>query len=233
MFARTASRARRPLPAALACLLAGCSGLRVETRSAPGVDLGAYTTYAWSVPPAPAATGGSVALDAPLEAELVREVDRGLAAKGLAEVPADEADLRVRYLVGVRERVQLSDPYYYDAVTRYEEGTLILDLVDAATGASVWRGVARARLRERSDERTRARRLAEAVAAILDRYPPGGRWCPAQEDPRGRPRSRALRCSSSRSHLSQGRAVLAKSLPHAASVEAERRVREWLVAHGG
>ena len=57
-------------------------------------------------------------------------------------------------------------------IDNYQEATLLLDVLDPATGDLAWRGWGRRMLstkdRTRSDER-----LREGVAAILDRFPPG------------------------------------------------------------
>lgn len=153
-------------------LLAACSGIRVRTEHDPARDLGRYTTYAWYAPRTPTQDGTAVALAEDVELRLIAAVDAGLVAKGLKRVAPPEAELRVRYRVQVEERIQFNDPYYAaDLETPYEEGALILDLVDADDGERAWRGVARARLREKATKEQRTQRAVEAVGAILDRYP--------------------------------------------------------------
>lgn len=156
-------------------LLASCSGIRAHANYDPETDFGRYTSYAWYDPPAPDVGGLSIELDEELERRLVRRVDEGLERGGLTRAEAIGADLRVRYRVTVEERVQHNDPYYvHDLQTTYEEGSLVIELVDPDTGEPAWRGIASARLNETSSPEKRAERLDKAVDKILDRYPPGG-----------------------------------------------------------
>jgi hypothetical protein len=68
-------------------------------------------------------------------------------------------------------------PYYgggapHTYVREYEEGTLILDVVDAASNKLVWRGTAQAELSSNSSAEKRQERLNEAVSKILEDFPP-------------------------------------------------------------
>jgi hypothetical protein len=52
------------------------------------------------------------------------------------------------------------------------EGTLTLDVVDAASNTVVWRGSAETALTGASDPRAREARVQDAVRRILERFPP-------------------------------------------------------------
>jgi hypothetical protein len=58
-------------------------------------------------------------------------------------------------------------------VQTYQEGTLIVDLVDAKGEAIVWRGVAQGTVQENISAEQRAKNVADAVAKIFEKYPPG------------------------------------------------------------
>jgi len=66
-------------------------------------------------------------------------------------------------------------PFVPQTVTverKYDEGTLILEVVDAASGRLVWRGWAQAEVKSKADPGQREARIWEAVAKILDQFPP-------------------------------------------------------------
>lgn len=176
-----ASPARRSfLALSLAALaLAACSSVQVEVQET-SADLSAYRTYAWSPPPA---AGGEV--DAALAGELRRAVERELVERGLSEVSSTDADLLVRTEVEVRTRVATRHAYntgFYTA-DRFEDGTLAVQLVEAASKAPVWSASAERKLRREAqgyglyqlewvptgDEREW--RAAELVEALFERFP--------------------------------------------------------------
>ena len=57
-------------------------------------------------------------------------------------------------------------------VREYEQGTLLLDFVDPETRQLLWRGSASARIRPSSSPEESQKRANEAVAAMLERFPP-------------------------------------------------------------
>ena len=57
----------------------------------------------------------------------------------------------------------------YSGSTTYQEGTLILDVIDPATQQIAWRGWGTSQSR---DPQMRPERLRKTVAAILARFPP-------------------------------------------------------------
>jgi hypothetical protein len=59
-------------------------------------------------------------------------------------------------------------------VDQYEQGTLILDVIDAGSNKLIWRGSAAARVVDDKTPEERTRRVNEAVEKILERFPPQG-----------------------------------------------------------
>ncbi|MEM1452679.1 MAG: DUF4136 domain-containing protein [Planctomycetota bacterium] len=156
-----------PLPVALALLAASCSGLRVRSTHAPDTDFSAIQTYAWM-------PRGTYAVIRPETIDWVREVvDEGLRAKGLTEVPADEADVRIDEIASLAQKTQVNDPYFsFSNFETYEEGRLVLVMYDPASGDSVWQGSAEARLDEKETPEQRKALTKKAVEKILERFPP-------------------------------------------------------------
>jgi hypothetical protein len=109
-----------------------------------------------------------------------------MTSKGFVEVPANP-DVVVGYFAGARSRTEIESmppytpevgpfwyggwwgPGYADWWTRtYEEGTLVIDLVDHTTQRLVWRAYARAEVSTPlTDEK-----IHRGIAKAFERYPP-------------------------------------------------------------
>jgi hypothetical protein len=131
-------------------------------------DFSRYNTWSWQkgvpVPPEP------------VPDKRIREaVARELAARGLANVDSDAA-LLVGYYAARSTRIALlpldSGSGAPPPGIRYvETGSLVIDLLDAASGKVVWRGHATGVLRYGPKEI--AAQIDAAVAELLARFPPG------------------------------------------------------------
>ena len=54
----------------------------------------------------------------------------------------------------------------------YEEGTLILDIIDPETSALIWRGYAQAHVDLLSSQEEKTERICQAVRMMLELFPP-------------------------------------------------------------
>jgi hypothetical protein len=119
--------------------------------------------------------------NAALNSELVRkqinsDIERGLTAKGLMEVPSGPADLNVRYTFGSARKTEI-EAYpagWYGWGTRYirvpyAEGTLVIDFRDPTTRSLVWRGIAS---EDKNDPVKLEGKLDDMVKKSLNKYPP-------------------------------------------------------------
>jgi hypothetical protein len=182
-----------------AALLASCSTVQVETNYDKEENFARFKTFRWVSAP-PVNVGDPRVDDSVLQARVRMAVNRELEAKGLRRVDEGDADVLVNYHVTVEEKVtgqNVNDKYgyspgtgwtqgerqgwswglgAYDApsvpATYYEEGSVIIDLVDPATRRLVWRGSARTVLDLDSDDETRRQRLNDAVARLFADFPP-------------------------------------------------------------
>ena len=165
---------RLPLLAlVLAFVLPACSGLKVNSDYDAEADFSVYATFAWL--PAPVASDEAQArgVSEILGERIQRAVDANLATKNMRKVSKAEAQLLVTYHLSVEEKIEFNDPYYaYDRVSTYEEGTMLIDLIDAKTERLIWRGSAQARIKNLDSAEQREERIREVVAAILAQYPP-------------------------------------------------------------
>jgi hypothetical protein len=184
------------LPAA--CLLSlallastGCVGFAVNSDFDPNADFSGYRSWYW-LPPSPS---GDPRIDNDLVANRVRgAIERSLAARGYAKTSTGEGDFGVGYhgFIEGKIDVQQIDRYYgygpgwgryggyggYGGVAtetyvdQYDEGTLIIDIVDNRSRKLVWRGSTSARVSEDDSPAERDDRTQRAVDAILEKFPP-------------------------------------------------------------
>ncbi len=172
--------------AAAGLVLSGCASYQVESDFDPEVDFSQYGTFAW-LPRTPDANS-PIKSDSLLYNRIERAVNNNLAAKGmrLAESEAD-ASLLVTEHIGIEQKLRVNTTnygygygswgyygggYQQTQVDQYEEGTLMIDLIDAKTKQLVWRGTAQSRLQNLKTPEERNKRIREAVDAILEKYPP-------------------------------------------------------------
>ena len=65
--------------------------------------------------------------------------------------------------------------YVQDTYVReYDEGTLIIDIVDAGSNELVWRGAAQGEVNLAASPQEREQRAQDAVQRILEDFPPQG-----------------------------------------------------------
>ena len=171
-----------------ALLFAGCSSYRVNTDYDPAINFSQYGTYAWL--PAPDATDKTKGPenDGLLRQRIERAVNEVLASTGLREVTNQaDANLLLNEHVSVDKKLRVNTTNYgygygrwgywgagYNdtRVDQYEEGTLIIDFIDAKSRELVWRGRATTRLKELKTPEQRDASVRKAVSKILERYPP-------------------------------------------------------------
>ena len=143
------------LLALLATLAACATGPRVRTDYDPSADFGAYRTWGFYAPIAMEESGYSTWISDRIKDNVRREME----ARGYRYSDKDP-DLRVNFQGIVRERTDVwsvprtdyqyfysyrarryfAVPVWYDQtqVSQYTEGTLTVDLVDAARNRMVW-----------------------------------------------------------------------------------------------
>lgn len=172
---------KRTIAASAAVLLcAACASLNVETQAAPEAAFGDLKTYAW-LPNPPA----DLTDQFPRIGRIVREsVDAEMQLLGYAEDPFGRPDFWVNtHVVDGRTDVRTTWAFYgprWDWLSAlvgpridvYNEGTLILDLLEGESRDLIWRGVATAAVQgggraQQDAERT----VRQAVEKMLSRLP--------------------------------------------------------------
>jgi hypothetical protein len=189
----------RLVGAVLVLGLAACAGAptRTHTNYDPTSvrEVGSFHTYAWL----PVPEGADPRIYNPtFQARVQQAVDRKLRARGYQKVDQDP-DFKVGWHGALEDKVgaDVIDPVYgytwdpwFDpffgpvafggggvpeeetAAREYEQGTLILDVVDARSNKLVWRGTAQAALSESMEEGKSQKLIDSAVDELLKKFPP-------------------------------------------------------------
>lgn len=119
--------------------------------------------------------GGNPLIDKRIEAALEQQ----LVAKGLQKQTAGRPDLFVAYHTNVKDKIDVDTYGYgygpygrrlgtYANVREYQQGTLVVDLIDAKAKELVWRGWAKGEVNDSVSKE----KIDKAIAKILEQYPP-------------------------------------------------------------
>ena len=164
-------------------LLASCSSVSTDYDFDDQVDFSMYRSYQW-VPSDSESTPNSVEYSQLIDRRIRAAVEQNLAAEGLT--PASTApNLLVAYSTRTDRKTEVLDNGYYGygyrgwrgsywrpstmQVYQYEEGTLVIDLIDAQKKQLVWRGKAVGIVGDYADSENR---INEAVKKLFQHYPP-------------------------------------------------------------
>jgi len=173
--------------AVLVCLFPACETVTVSTDYDHAAHFGMYKTYALT----PASRGQTMSPTS--EAALSDAVRAELSSRGLTEAPVQKADLDIVRQVFVQGKVSVQEwtdwgygyhcgwpyglgyygmwhgaPTSYIDVQQYNEGTLILDFVDARSKKLVFRGIGKAVV---GGPESNADKIREGVRKIVAGYP--------------------------------------------------------------
>lgn len=163
---------------ALAALAAamGC-GVPVAVESDPGARHGGWRSWSWLGRP-PVARGDTelAAVDDRVRASFERE----MGTRGFRKVERERPDFLVTYYAAVTRPIEAKaieyaagGPASNAAVAKtgaYEQGMLIVDLLDAKTGKLAWRGTGRRVFQAEHEPQDRSERIVDAVAAIVSEF---------------------------------------------------------------
>ena len=190
------SRASGALMLLLGLIVAGCSSVEVSFDFDPKANFAGLKTYEWLKEPQMPTGDSRIDGNTILENRIHKAVDSAFAARGITKVTSDP-DFLVAYHVSLDKQrsVQTLNSYYgygpgwgygYGAAYRpgywagapetyvyeYEEGTLILDIVDPKNKALIWRGSAQDEVHFKSTPENDQTQLNEAVHKMLENFPP-------------------------------------------------------------
>ena len=165
-----------------ALVIIGCSSISTTNDYDPSADFSSYNTFSIY----DGTIEGSELETAPLVKKRVLEaIENEMGKKGFVKDDSGNSDLIVYTQAGTTEKTNVTDygygygswwgPYPYGRnidVSYYTQGSLIIDLVDNEKDELVWRGIGTAVVQDRGTPEERQKFIDEAVAKILEQYPP-------------------------------------------------------------
>jgi hypothetical protein len=161
----------------LAASTSGCSSISTSYDYDDTYDFSRLHTYSWLPVPTDQKQNELILK------RVKTELSAGLADRGYREAKG-KADFRLAIHMGTERRVQVDDwGYAYGRhygfggagrleVYEYDEGTLIVDMVDAGTKKLFWRGTARKTVDPGATPEKITATVQEAVDKILKNFPP-------------------------------------------------------------
>ena len=179
---RTRTDSRRPpshlLPAMAVVLLAGCAsvGIDVRTEEAPGAKFAALHTYDW-IPGLQEAMGGLGMDEKGIDRLIKRNVDDAMKSRGYQRLDGSEPDFLLRYRVAVKSKAAVAsivgDRKRYGRARRfeYEEGELVIEVLQPGSLDVIWRGAAQAEINRYAPGDFREERMARVTAQIVKQLP--------------------------------------------------------------
>ena len=175
---------------ALLSLLGGCQTIQVSQDYDVSRNFSALKTYDWQTKTQPKT--GDIRVDNQLLDTRIRTaVDRTLAEKGYQKIAGEKTDFTVSYKYSIRSKLESDnvgmgvgfgwgrvgryggvgvDTGRY--ISEYDEGMIVIDLIDAAKGDLIWRGTGTARVDQHAKPDEITKGVNEAVEKILSQFPP-------------------------------------------------------------
>lgn len=154
----------------------------VKVAADPNVDLSKYKKYAWAA--------GAAAANPLINQLIVEAIDQALTAKGLVRV-ADDPDITLVVWTAVNSDLHVFQPTWSGSVgsstssgipasvhtAAISKGTLVVDMADARTKTTVWRGTATQTLKDppsgnlAKDAERAEKTIRKAVDKIFKKFP--------------------------------------------------------------
>lgn len=164
--------------------MTGCATMTVSSHVERDIVFSNYVTYDWG-PPDKYPVGDPRLDGNPFFTDYVMgAIEKSLDRKGYERALTGDVDLLVHYHASVNQKVEVYTTdstygYCYDncqpQYTDYEQGTLVIDLVDARTNKVVWRGWAQDVMNGVIDNQSRLEnQVDEGVTKMMRLLPSGG-----------------------------------------------------------
>jgi len=149
----------------------GCSSISVSQDYDTSFDFSKWKNYGFM--PIPESAG----IDQLTADKISNAIRRELNAKGYKD--SEPSDFGIALHFGQKTVTDVQSYGYgwgwYGGgvdVSQYQEGTLIIDLIDMKTNKLEWRGTAQGALADNPDVQTRTANVDSAVSQMLDPFPP-------------------------------------------------------------
>jgi Domain of unknown function (DUF4136) len=163
--------------------ITACSSLDITSDYDSTRDFSKYKTYRWAKSKEQN-KGDLLAKNIRLWKKIQIAVDKTLKEKGFEKLDKGNPDFIIFIYAGVQQRVNVyhQGGYYYGGwwgphggyttVSRYNQGTLVIDIVDRKEKELSWRGMASDVVRNYSDPKELQEEIDYVVSAMLYEFPP-------------------------------------------------------------
>ena len=168
----------------LCVAVTGCAAMTVSSHIERNVNFADYATFDWGPPDALPVGDPRLDNNDFFRDYVMGAIEKELAAKGFRQVSSGEPDLLLHYHANVSQKLDVYEadrPYGYcyencDArVVDFEQGTLVVDIVDRRTNKVVWRGWAQDAMTGVIDNQDRLeKQVDEGVTKMMKLLPHGG-----------------------------------------------------------
>ena len=169
----------------IAISLGAAHAQKVKVAADPSVNLSKYKTYAWAK--------GVVSPNPIINQLIIDSIDQELTAKGMARV-TDEPDVTVVAWAAANSDLQIMQPTWGQSAgsatatgipssvhsAAIAKGTLLIDIADARTKSTVWRGTATDTLKETpsgnfaKDAKNAEKSIRKVVEKMFKKFPARG-----------------------------------------------------------
>lgn len=167
----------------LVASVGGCASPKIGYDFDRRVHWSDYHTYAW-IPGAQESTGDKRLDNSLIDARIRTAIDAQLRSKGYTSTVSETPEFLVAYHIGMKDMMKGSSTQNYigdrahgtyttlSDIQPYKEGTLLIDIVDAASKQVVWQASALAEVQEGLSPTERDKRINSIVRAMLSHFPP-------------------------------------------------------------
>jgi hypothetical protein len=173
------------LTLALAVTSAGCATMTASAHIERGVSFSEYVTYDWGKPDNLPVGDPRLDNNPFFNDYLQGAIEKKMAALGYERAAAGKADVLLHYHASVHQKLDVyaADRHYGycygpecgDRVVEFEQGTLVIDMVDVRTDKLIWRGWAQDTMTGVIDNQARLeKQVDEGVTKMMLLLPRGG-----------------------------------------------------------
>lgn len=177
-------------------LLSSCSTMKVTSDYDPFADFSGFRTFAW-ISDRQEKTGNPQIDDPVFNAGIRDAIEVQLELQGFEKRTLDPPNFLIGYHTAIDRKIKIRtiNKVYSDLpglpwddfdrrfniheegdteteAFEFEEGTLIMDVVDPDTKELIWRGSAKAEIKYADNPGKRMERIKEAIRLILKNFPP-------------------------------------------------------------
>lgn len=171
-------------------VFSGCSGVQVSQDYDPATNFNSMKTFRWAAETQEKT--GDLRIDNPLRDTRIRAaVERLLQAKGYLQTTEQEPTFLVHYQYVLRRKIESDGAGggigfgmgsygrhggiaigTGNNIREYDQGSLVIDFVDAASETLLWRGTATQRFREYDNPEKTSQDINTLVEKLLAQFPP-------------------------------------------------------------